>query len=404
MNFDYAIVGGGIVGLSVARELTHRAPKAKIALFEKEPEIGLHASGRNSGVLHSGIYYSPGSLKARFCAEGARVWKEYCRDRGLPLKETGKIVLPVSADQDTALDLLFERGRANGAEPELIDGKSLADMEPEARTATGRALWVRQTAVIDSREILRSLRNDLSDVEFIHGRTRFESRAVVVQGQRYEFGELINCAGLWADKVAQAYGAGDGYTMLPIRGRYFKHVGDLAFRHQIYPVPDLNVPFLGVHFTLGIDCAVYLGPSALPALGREHYRGLSGATLRSAGSNIARIARLFMANRNGFRTYFWRESRRAIRSQFAREARQMVPRLRTGDLQACEKVGIRAQLVDLKSQSLAMDFVIERGERSLHVLNAVSPGFTCAPSFARHIVDRLLESKEKAWTYAENAS
>jgi len=392
---DFVVVGAGIVGLALARELRTRHPDCTIVVVEKESEVGLHASGRNSGVLHSGIYYGEGSLKARVCAEGAREMASYCEEHGLPIDRVGKVILPVRADDDSQLDVLFARALRNGASVEMIDERQLAELEPDARTLTGRALLSPRTAVVDARSVLRHLATHLSDqgVRFMLGRGVSEidpaHAAVRFDNGSLAFGHLYNTAGLYADRIAQRFGVGDAYSILPFKGIYYRlsPSSGLRIRRLIYPVPDLRYPFLGVHFTTAVDGTIYLGPTAIPAFGRENYRGVSGLSARESATIGWRLAQQYLRNRQGFRGFAHAEGRRILKRYFVEAARVLVPAVRSEDLLRSGKVGIRAQLLDRRSGELVMDFVVEQGPRSTHVLNAVSPGFTSAFSFARVILD-----------------
>jgi L-2-hydroxyglutarate oxidase len=381
------IAGAGIVGLAIARELKRRHPSARIVLLEKEPAVGLHASGRNSGVLHSGIYYPAGSLKGTLCAAGAREMAAFCDEEHLPIHRIGKVVLPLREGDDAQLDVLLDRARSNGAVAEIIDAHQLREVEPLARTITGRALFSPNTAVVDPLAIVRRIASSL-DVRTQRRVTAVRDGRVITGRDNFSYGTFINAAGLFADRVAKMCGAGAQYVMLPFKGMYYG-VRDLSLRRLVYPVPDLRVPFLGVHLTKSIDDHVLLGPTALPALGRENYRGLRGIDARDVGQIVVRLARQFATNAQGFRALVRRELGRMTKHAFAEEARLLVPSLRDEQLGPSDHVGIRAQLVDTKKGELVMDFLIERGEQSLHVLNAVSPGFTTAFSFARYVADQL---------------
>ena len=377
-TYDTIVIGGGIVGLAIARELLSRDPKQRIAIFEKEPELGRHASGRNSGVLHSGIYYPPASLKGRLCTEGSRLMREYCDERKLPIARIGKVIVPAGESEDAQLEVLLERARANGARAEIVS--DVHELEPEARA--GRALFSPDTAVVDPKRILASLADELraGGVEFVFNREATEI-------DRGMYGFLVNAAGLHADRIARPFGVGERYTILPFRGRYYKLAAPFVIRRLIYPVPDLRVPFLGVHFTNAVDGTTYIGPTAMPALGRENYSGVRGIRIGDAASIATTIVRQYATNKQGFRTLLHQEASRLLKPNFAAAARALVPRIETKQLKPSTKAGIRAQLFDRVKNELVMDFVLERGERSLHVLNAVSPGFTTAFSFARFALD-----------------
>lgn len=397
-TFDFLIVGAGIIGLAMARELRARHPKASIAVLEKEDSIGQHASGRNSGVLHSGIYYKEGSLKAQVCAEGAREMAAYCKERDLPLSQTGKVILPVSMDDGPQLDLLYKRAKANGARVEIIDKDQLKEIEPAARSVLGKALYAPETSVIDPKRILASLSKELEKdrIQIIYNspvHTISKHRKTVLSDSSvYSYGHLINAAGIFADKIAKAFDIGQKYVMAPFKGLYYdlSPKSALQINHLIYPVPDLNVPFLGVHFTKSVSGNVYVGPTAIPALGRENYTGLDGMNLSEAAINLMRMGRLYLCNQQGFRRYAHEEASRFIKKYFIQAARNLVPDLVPSDLVPSKKVGIRAQLLDTKQNKLVSDFLVERAENSTHILNAVSPAFTSAFSFSRLVVENYI--------------
>jgi (S)-2-hydroxyglutarate dehydrogenase len=392
---DFVVIGAGIVGLTIARELKRRDPASSVVVLEKEPEPGRHSSGRNSGVLHSGIYYPPASLKARLCGQGAREMAQWCEALGLPLARIGKVLLPLRAEDDSQLDLLEARAGANRVAVERLDEAALARLEPEARSATGRALFVPGTSVVGSAEVLASIVADAKEagIELLCGASLGAvdpgRRELGWGGERIAYGHAVNAAGLHADRVAHLFGAGRRYALLPFKGLYWRldPASGLDIRHLVYPVPDLRVPFLGVHTTTAIDGSVYLGPTAVPAFGRENYRGWNGVTPGGLIRILALLGGQYLSGRNGFRRLAWQEGRRYFKPWFAQAARQLLPRLRSEHLLPCPKVGIRAQMVDGRTGELVTDFLVESGPASTHVLNAVSPAFTSAFPFARHVCD-----------------
>ncbi len=392
-NYDYIVVGAGVFGLTIARHLLLQK-KSKILVLEKEREIGLHTSGRNSGVLHRGIYYPPDSLKAKFCVKGANQIVEYCEQRKLNLKKTGKVILPLSKEDDGKLDQLANRARENGAEISVIDKKQLSEIEPEARSLSDRALYSPLTYVIDPRQVLRSLAQDVQSggvkIQFNAEvkEISIKNKSIKMPIGEFGYGHLVNTAGLHADKIAKACGVGRRYTILPFKGIYSKisKESDLKIRGLIYPVPDLRVPFLGVHFTTAVDGNVYIGPTALPAFGRENYSGLSGLNLKDFSSILYHLSEQFIMNRGGyFREFTYREIGHLFKNCIVKEARAMVPRIQKRDIVSSTKVGIRAQLLDLEKMELVMDFRVESEPNMTHVLNAVSPGWTSAMSFAEYL-------------------
>ena len=392
---DYVIIGAGIVGLAIAIEIKRRQPAASITLLEKESQPGLHASGRNSGVLHSGIYYPEGSLKARLCGQGAREMAQYCVERGLPIIRPGKLLVPVNKKDSSQLSLLQQRGAANGVDVRRLNQNELSRLEPEAGSATGEALFIPATAVVDPRAVLGSLVQDTiaAGIDIRCGgrlgAVDAERRELEWNEKRLGFGHAINSAGLYADRVAQLFGVGPRYMMLPFKGLYWQLSpgSGIRPRHLIYPVPDLRVPFLGIHTTSTVNGNIYVGPTAVPALSRENYRGLERLVPSETVEIAAQLFRMIVSGQEGFRSLAWQEGLRFLKPCFAAAARRLLPRLLQDDLIACDKVGIRAQLFDRSAGTLVNDFLVERGVSSTHVLNAVSPAFTSAFPLARYLCD-----------------
>ena len=391
---DVLIVGAGITGLATARELVSRG-SGDILVIEKEQGLGAHASGRNSGVLHAGIYYSPGTNRARFCVEGNRLMKEYCRERGLTLKETGKVIVPDTDEKEEALDELKQRADSSGARSFLIGTKELLDIEPHA-VPREKALYSPDTAVVDPVQILGEMKRELEEggkVRFMFG-TSFLSLAgtgtAVTSAGNIKFARLVNAAGTFADRVAAAFGIGGNYRVLPFKGTYKKLKKEKSYlvRGNIYPVPDLRNPFLGVHFTRSVRDDVYIGPTAIPVLGREEYGFMDDLSLESF-SILYRDGVLFFAN-DAFRGAALTEIRKYSARNLLKEARGLLPGIGIDDIEDTPKSGIRPQLVDWDTKKLVTDFVVIKGGDSIHILNAISPAFTCSMAFARYTVDTLL--------------
>jgi (S)-2-hydroxyglutarate dehydrogenase len=387
---DVLVVGGGIVGLTIARELV-LAGKVDVVVLEKEPDLGRHASGRNSGVLHAGIYYAPDSAKARTCLAGNRLMRAYCEEKGLPLVASGKVVVARAEAELPTLDELHRRATANGARVRFVDERELAEIEPMARTA-GKALHSLDTAVVDPKAVLRSLRADLEGsgrARLVTG-CRFLGLAAPDVAEttlgRIRFGRVVNAAGAWCDSVARAFGVGGHYRLIPFKGIYRKLRPGAEYRvnGNIYPVPDIRNPFLGVHFTRSVHGDVYLGPTAIPALGRENY-GLFRGAGGEAFAILAADAALFLRNRQ-FRSVALTEPRKYLPAYFHRDASRLVRRYDPNLFEPAEKVGIRPQLVDWRTKELVMDFLVETKDVSVHVLNPISPAFTSSMELARAIV------------------
>jgi len=394
-TFDIVVVGGGIVGLATARALLDREPSLAIAVLEAEPALALHQSGRNSGVLHSGLYYAPGSLKARLCARGREAMVRYCEERGLPCSRTGKLVVAADESQVPALHELARRGAANGLEGlERLSERQVLEREPDALGIAG--LWVPQTGLVDYPRVAVSLGEEIARAG---GDVRKLSRLQAVSASagglelrtargRLACGRLVNCAGLRSDRVARLCGVRPGVRIFPFRGEYFELVGESRERVRglIYPVPDPTLPFLGVHLTRGLDGRVSAGPNAVPALAREGYRRRQ-LSLRDTVELLAWPGTWHLARR--FRAVGWAEVARATsRKRFLRDVRALVPAVRLEDLRPARS-GVRAQAVD-RAGRLLDDFHFERSERALHVLNAPSPAATSALAIGDHLAAEVL--------------
>lgn len=386
---DILVVGGGIIGLTIARELLLRG-KGSVVVLEKEADLGKHASGRNSGVLHAGIYYAPDSAKARTCLAGNRLMREWCKAKGLPVLEAGKVIVARSEAELPTLEELHRRASANGARVQFVDERELAELEPMARTA-GRALYSLDTAAVDPKAVLRAMRAEIEagGARIVTG-CRFLGRAgpdaAATTLGTIRFGRLVNAAGAHSDEVARAFGGAEHLRLIPFKGIYRKLRPGASFpvNGNIYPVPDIRNPFLGVHFSRSVHGDVYLGPTAIPALGRENYGLLRGAGGEAFSLALADAA-LFFANPK-FRSVALTEPRKYLPAFFHRDAARLVRWYDPRMFEAADKVGIRPQLVDWRTKELVMDFVVEAKDATVHVLNPISPAFTSSMDLARTIV------------------
>jgi L-2-hydroxyglutarate oxidase LhgO len=387
---DTLIVGGGIIGLTLARELLAQG-RENLVILEKEPTLGVHASGRNSGVLHAGIYYAPDSLKARSCLNGNFLMRAYCKEKGLPIVEAGKVIVARTADEQPALEELHRRATANGARVEFVDERQLADIEPNAKTV-GRALFSHYTAIVDPKEVLQGLRADLEGT----GRARIVTgceftglagpRVAATTRGEIGYGRLVNAAGAHCDRVARCFGVAGDYRLIPFKGIYRKLAPGKTYvvNGNIYPVPDIRNPFLGVHFTRSVHGDVYLGPTAIPAFGPENYGIVAGADA-TAFRIVASDATLFFRNPK-FRAVALAEPRKYLARYFDRDAARLVKRYEPSDFERAQKVGIRPQLVDWRTKELVMDFLVVAKDETVHVLNPISPAFTSSMDLARTLV------------------
>jgi len=388
-----AIIGAGVIGLAIARALLLRDGGRRVLVLEKEAAAGLHASSRNSGVLHAGFYYSPDSLKARFTREGNAALRRFCAGHGIPVRECGKVVVTRTQAELPALAELARRGQANGVDLTVIDPGRLAELEPLARTVEC-ALWSPTTAVADPAAVIAALAGEVTDrggslllrtpvLALTPGRVHAAGVTIAAR-------HTVNAAGLYADRLAAGSGLAQDYVVLPFKGLYLYGswpVGRL--RRHVYPVPDPRNPFLGVHLTVTPDGRAKLGPTAIPALARENYRWQDGLNARDA-REIARGLTGFLTSRHHDGLGLVRsELPKVSRRYMARQAAALVPTVRPADFRARGRPGIRAQLFHLPTGSLEMDFVVRGDEHATHVLNAVSPGWTSALSFAELIADRV---------------
>lgn len=393
---DYLIIGAGIIGLTLARQLQERYPPKKILLLEKEPDVARHSSGRNSGVLHAGFYYTSNSLKARFTRDGNAEMKKYCRDNGLALNECGKVVV---ADDETELQALYElkkRGKANGVEVRIIDENELAAIEPNAKTFR-KALYSPATATVDPVEINTCLKNQLlkSGAQILFGEgyaaLAAENTVRTTKGRLIEAARIINAAGLYADKIARDFGFSKNYVIIPFKGIYLKYTGAVApLKVNVYPVPNLRNPFLGVHYTVTVDGHVKLGPTAIPAFWRENYEGLENFRFSELLQTAAYEGLLFLTNSFGFRSLAWEEMRKYYKPFFVGLGKKLVKKTDADGFNEWTRPGIRAQLLNTRTRELVQDFVVEGDKASIHILNAVSPAFTGSFPFTRWIIETRL--------------
>jgi len=395
---DFLVIGGGIVGLNIARELKSRFHDTSVRLIEKEPECGLHASGRNSGVIHAGFYYSADSLKARFTREGNLALTSYCETHGLPLNKCGKLVVAQSETDLPALDELLRRGRANNVPLEAISEADARRIEPRVRTHH-RAIFSPSTSSADPAAVMQSMKAESAregvQIQASAGfLRRTNGNCIETSAGAFEAGHVVNAAGLYADQIAREFGFSEHYRILPFKGIYlYSDEPAGAFRTNIYPVPNLLNPFLGVHFTVTVDGHAKIGPTAIPAFWREQYQGFERFRLSEFIEVAWRELGLMLFSGFDFRRLAVEELRKYSRRHLVSLAARLAEGVRTADYTRWGKPGIRAQLMDVRTRKLEMDFVIEADDQSTHVLNAVSPGWTCAIPFARHVVDGIEKAR-----------
>jgi len=391
---DLAVVGGGIVGLAVARELANRHPDAEVRVLERETKLAAHQTGHSSGVIHAGIYYRPGSLKARLCVEGARDLYAYCEERGIETRRHGKLIVAADAEELTRLDELERRGRENGVSGlRRLAGNEIPEVEPHA--VGEAALHSPDTGVVDFVEVAEALASDLvaADGSIVRGA---EVRDLTVAGDRIELKHAggttrarfaVVCAGAWADRLAVRAGAPAEPRIVPFRGAYLKLRPESRslVRASVYPAPNPELPFLGAHATRTIGGEVLLGPSALMVGARDGYR-LWRVRPGDVASTVTWPGTARLIGRH-WRTALAEVGKAASRGSFVRDLQRYLPGLRASDTLPGPS-GVRAQALG-RDGSLIDDFVLHRTDRAVHVRNAPSPAATSALALARLIADEV---------------
>ncbi|CQR63232.1 L-2-hydroxyglutarate oxidase LhgO [Streptomyces leeuwenhoekii] len=388
---DVLVIGGGIVGLSTAYAISRAAPGTRVTVLEKEPGPARHQTGRNSGVVHSGIYYRPGSLKARYAVRGAAEMVKFCAEYGIAHAVTGKLIVATDRVELPRLHALVQRGRENGIPVRELGAAQITEYEPEVRGLA--AIHVGTTGICDYVAVARQLAA-ASGARIRYGAQvlridRRPSRGVAAltrSGDIVRARVLVNCAGLYCDEVARMAGDDPGMRIVPFRGEYYELARPELVRGLVYPVPDPAFPFLGVHLTRGIDGGVHIGPNAVPALAREGY-GWSTVRPRELASTLTWPGSWHIARRH------WRygagELRRSLsKAAFTSAVRRLLPAVTEDDL-VPTAAGVRAQAV-LPDGTLVDDFLIREGARTVHVLNAPSPAATASLPIGREVARRAL--------------
>ena len=393
---DFLIIGAGIIGLSIAKTLQEKYPNSTINIIEKELEVGLHASGRNSGVLHAGFYYTSNSLKAKFTKEGNAMMKAFCDKYGLSINHNQKVVIAQNKEELETLYELEARGKANGVDVSIIDEANLAKIEPNAKTYQ-KALFSPTTATINPKEVVTKLaqvvvENGASLHLGYRYTSKIDSNTIETNLDIFQAKTIINTAGLYADKIAHDFEVGLDYTILPFKGIYLKYSkDDKPIKTNIYPVPNLKNPFLGVHYTVTVDNTIKIGPTAIPAFWRENYKGFEHFDIKEMASILTHEAKLFIQNSFGFRNLAFEEFAKYSKTHLANLAKDMVHSIDSTAFDTWSTPGIRAQLLHKNSLALVQDFVVEQKDNSIHILNAVSPAFTCCFAFAAWVVDEYVD-------------
>jgi L-2-hydroxyglutarate oxidase len=392
-QFDLAVVGGGIVGLATAYQFTRRFPDQRVVVLEKETHVAAHQTGHNSGVLHSGIYYKPGSLKATNCRAGKKAMEEFCLSEGIAHEICGKLIVAVSGSELPALQRIYERGVANGVKCSLIDRDRLTELEPHV--AGVKAIHVPEAGIVNYRQVCERLaeiiRENGGEVVFAAKVTAVKQHpdgvTAITPAGEFSSRQLVNCAGLHSDRVARLTGRDPQSAIVPFRGEYYalKPRAYHLCRNLIYPTPDPQFPFLGVHFTRMVDGSVECGPNAVLAFGREAYRFFQ-LDFRDLFETLIYSGFLHMAAKH-WRMGIGEMWRSLNKAAFVRALQRLVPAIRSEDLHPAP-AGIRAQAVDADG-GLVDDFLILESDRVVNVCNAPSPAATASLQIGDSIVDRI---------------
>jgi L-2-hydroxyglutarate oxidase len=392
--FDVAVIGGGIVGMATALALTANGEGGRVVVLEKEDRVGAHQTGHNSGVMHSGVYYRPGSLKAQLCREGNRALVRMCVEHGIPHHVCGKVIVATDDDELPRLDELAERAAANGIPAERLGPAGVRDHEPHVRGVGG--LWLRSTGIVDFQAVTRVM------ADLVTGRggdvrlgaevtaidTRVDGHDLATPGGVVRARFLVNCAGLQSDRVAERAGASLSARIVPFRGEYYELVPERRelVRGLVYPVPDPQFPFLGVHFTRMIDGGVHAGPNAVLALRREGYRKRD-VSARDTWDTLS-FPGFWRLARHHVRTGAAEVARSFSKRLFVRGLRRLVPEVGVADL-VPTTAGVRAQALE-RDGRLVEDFLLVRSDRAIHVCNAPSPAATSALAIGRVVATEVL--------------
>jgi L-2-hydroxyglutarate oxidase len=389
------IVGSGVIGLAIGTALLKMNSSLKVSIFEKESGLGFHASGRNSGVIHAGFYYSPDSLKAKFCSSGNQALTQLIKRHDLSLRKTGKIVVTQDRSQLDDLVALQQRGVANGVSLEILEGSELKKFEPLAQTCEA-FIWSPNTSVADPSEVIAAMASEYENlggvIYFNQSVEGIDDGHIVLDSEVLPADLVINCAGTQALRLAHGAGVGLDMSQLPFIGLYrYTQNSNLPLKTLVYPVPDKNYPFLGVHFTLSIAGKVKVGPTAIPVLGSEQYSLFKGTSFLDMKQSIASLFALAKKNLNQTIRLAEAEIPNVYHRNMIQKAVMLVPK--SAEVLTWERYrpGIRAQLVDKKTGNFLQDFKITKTQSVIHVLNSVSPGWTSSIPFGSWVADQAIE-------------
>tara|TARA_B100000470_G_scaffold12739_1_gene8765 strand:+ start:928 stop:2154 length:1227 start_codon:yes stop_codon:yes gene_type:complete len=396
-QYDVVVVGGGIIGLATSMKLTQDFPNLKVAVLEKEKEVAQHQTGHNSGVIHAGIYYAPGSQKANFCSTGGKLLRNFCDEYGIAYDMCGKLIVATDDSEVPQLEELFKRGTENGAEGlRMVDREEIKDIEPYS--AGVKAILSPNTGIIDYFEVsqayatrMRENGGDLlTNVEVISMENRDNLVYINTTSGTIAAKYVLNCAGLHADTVARMMGVDVGVKIVPFRGEYFSIIPEKEHmvKGLIYPVPNPSMPFLGVHFTRRINGSVEAGPNAVLAFAREGYKK-TDVNLKDTLETLS-YSGFWKMSAKYWKVGMHEQYRSLVKGVFVKSLQKLMPEI-TGDDLGAPGAGVRAQVID-SNGGLLQDFAIEASPNAIHVLSAPSPGATSSLTISEYIVDLAQES------------
>jgi L-2-hydroxyglutarate oxidase len=394
--YDYLVIGGGIIGLSIARQLKLKHIHSKILLIEKEPDVAYHASGRNSGVIHAGFYYTADSLKAKFTKQGNTLLKDFCNEKNLKINESGKVIVAQDEKELEGLKELKRRADLNNVNLVWMNEDELQDKYPYIKTYK-KALFSPSTATINPKDVCLAFKDDIKSLEVemlfncTYEKNLGENNIQTSKG-KFQAKKVINAAGLYADKIAKNFGFCKDYVIIPFKGIYLKDtLNTIKLDTNIYPVPNLNNPFLGVHYTLSVNNEAKIGPTAIPAFWRENYKGFKNFKLDEFIQILYYEIKLFYFNSFNFRRLALTEIKKYNSNYLKNLAMNFLYNKKLEEFNTWSTPGIRAQLLNIKTLELLQDFVVQSDENSIHILNAVSPAFTSSMAFAKWIVHEHID-------------
>jgi len=393
-EYDQIIIGAGIVGISLGLALLERNPNRKVLIIDKEDKPGVHASGRNSGVLHAGFYYSPDSLKAKFCRLGNQELRKFCKENNLEILETGKVVVCQDKQDVVRLEELYRRGVANEVNIEILDSKDLEKIEPAAQTVD-KFIWSPTTAVGNPKDVINKLAEKFTKSG---GSFLFNTQVQLIEKDNevlvktktgiYSAKSIINSAGAYAADLAKQVNVGTEYVCLPFLGAYKKSkLLSINPKRLVYPVPNPVNPFLGVHTTITLNNEIKIGPTAFPVIGKEQYKLTDGFNLKELAEFFTSTTTLLKSDSVGLLSLAKEEALKLFTKPLLKRTRKLSSTLDSNNDWVKYPSGIRAQIINTKTKVIEMDYIVESDKNVVHVLNAVSPGWTSAIPFAHWVVE-----------------